>query len=385
MILRRSFALCAAAATVAATVGCATSDSQRCRQSIEVTARPSIPVGEQPLDVAIGDVNGDGALDIASADAKSARVTVALGRGDGTFQETTRAVDVGLKPHLVALADLDRDRDLDLIATDHDSAFVAVWLGDGRGGFASAPGAPFRAHDGKPHNHGLLVADVSSDGIADVITTNQEGQSVSVLLGDGTGRLTSAAASPVVLGADAYPSAIADLDGDGKLDLAVPLVGGTAVAVLRGDGKGGFLPMPGAPYATLARPYSIRPLDIDLDGSLDLLVAHDDTDSVTVLRGGANGRFTPAQGSPFSAGARLFGMAPFDVNRDGAMDLVAGAGNVVLALMARKGSALPQVCRTDLAVNSYTVKVADLDRDGRLDIVAPDAKANVVRVWTSRR
>jgi hypothetical protein len=384
MISRLSFGLCAAV-TVAAAVGCASSDAQRCRQPINVTARPSIPVGELPLDVAIGDVNGDGALDVASADARSARVTIALGRGDGTFQETARVVEAGLKPHLVALADLDRDLDLDLIATDHDSAFVAVWLGDGRGAFAAAPGAPFRTHDGKPHNHGLLVADVSSDGIADVITTNQEGQSVSVLLGDGYGRLTAAAGQPVALGADAYPSVAADLDGDGKLDLAVPLVGGAAVTVLRGDGRGGFSPMPGAPYATLARPYSLGPLDIDLDGSLDLLVAHDDTDMLTVLRGGADGRFTPAQGPPFSAGARLFGMAPFDVDRDGAMDLVAGAGNAVLALTARKGSALPQVCRTDLAVNSYTVKVADLDRDGLLDIVSPDSKANVVRVWTSRR
>ena len=161
--------------------GCA--QVRRCKEPLPLRAAPLVPVGELPLDVAVGDINGDGAADLATADARSAQVSVVLGRSDGTFAIPARAIPVGVKPHLVALADMDRDGDLDLVASDHDSASVAVWLGEGSGGFTPAAGSPFLAHAGKPHNHGLAVGDVSGDGVPDVMTANQEDHSLAVLIG----------------------------------------------------------------------------------------------------------------------------------------------------------------------------------------------------------
>jgi len=127
--------------------------------------------------------------------------------------------------------------DLNVVASDHDNVGVSVPLEDGQGHFAAAAGSPFAAHGRVPHNHGLAVGDVSGDGIPDVLTSNQIDQSISVLRGDGTGRLTPAPGSPVALGAEPYSLKLADLDGDGKLDVVVPLASGRAVAVPRGAGN----------------------------------------------------------------------------------------------------------------------------------------------------
>jgi len=367
--------------TAALLAGCA--QVRRCEQPLSLAAMPSVPVGPLPLDVAIGDVNKDGVPDLATADARGSQVSVVLGRGDGTFVAPARTVAVGLVPHMLALSDLDQDGDLDLVATDHDSAGVAVWLNDGQGTFAQAAGSPFAAHGGKPHNHGLAVGDVSGDFIPDVLTSNQEDHSISVLLGDGTGRFSPAPGSPIPLEADPYPLRLGDLDGDGKLDIVVPLIGGRAVAVLRGGGSGEFTPMPGSPYRTLDRPYGIAVADLDADGNLDVLAAHDDTDQMTVLMGSATGMLTPAKGSPLSLGTRIFAMATGDLNGDGTRDVLAGAGDLVMALLARPGRSLSEACRSDLVVKSWTVNAGDLDGDGRIDVVAPDAVANEVHVWLS--
>jgi hypothetical protein len=209
-----------AALAVLLFTGCA--QPRRCRDPLPFGPAQELAVGALPLDVAAADLNGDGAVDLVSADARTNALSVLLGRGDGAFSAAV-SIPVGVAPHLVSLADVDRDEDPDAIASDHDSAGVAVLLGDGKGGFQPAVGSPFTALGGQPHNHGLAVGDVSGDSVPDVITANQVDKSVSILLGDGTGRLSSAPASPLALGAEPYLSRLADVDSDGKLDLVVPL------------------------------------------------------------------------------------------------------------------------------------------------------------------
>ena len=280
-----------------------------CSRPSEPPARPGappvvIPVGALPVDLAAGDLDGDGALDLVSADARDRVISVRLQRGGAWVPGEPVATDV--EPHMVALADIDGDRDLDVVATSHDTGTVVVKRNDGAGRFTDAPGSPVTAFAvDRPHNHGLAVGDLNGDGAADIVVADQTHRAAAVLLADGRGGL-ALAGPPIALGAEAYPPALGDLDGDGDLDLVAPLVSSDGIAVLLGDGAGGFHAAPDSPFHTgRARPYSITLLDLDRNGALDVVAPHDDTDAITVLLNDGHGALHPAPGSPASAGLRL--------------------------------------------------------------------------------
>src|SRR6185503_173323 len=126
-------------------------------------------------------------------------------------------------------------------------------------------------------------------------------------------------------------------------------------------------------------PYAVAIVDLDLDGRPDVLAAHDDSDDVTLLLGRDGGRLAPAPWSPFTMGGRVFRMEAGDLDGDGRIDLVAGAGDRLLLLMGATRRA--QLAPTG---QSWSVALGDLDRDGAIDVIAPDARADRLRLWLSR-
>ena len=88
----------------------------------------------------------------------------------------------------------------------------------------------------------VAVADVNGDRKPDLVATHAERSELTVLLGDGQGGFTEATGSPFDLGHAAWHVAIADLNGDGKADVAA--AAGDGVRVMLGDGRGGFRPAP---------------------------------------------------------------------------------------------------------------------------------------------
>lgn len=128
-------------------------------------------------------------------------------------------------------------------------------------------------------------------GNLDLTTSNQDDNSVSVLLGDGRGDFKPASGSPFAVGRAPYPHAIGDVNRDGKLDIVTPNVGSNNVTVLLGDGKGGFTPAANSPYPVGSRPYYIAVGDTSGDGNPDLMTTHDDISLMTTLLGDGRGGF----------------------------------------------------------------------------------------------
>jgi hypothetical protein len=197
----------------------------------------SFPVGPSPYPFGTGDVNNDGWLDIvATATATgplrrqqlplSRALTLLLADGKGGFSPRQLPIRTG-EPWFAAVSDLNRDGKADIIATHHEQSALTVLLGDGRGGFTEAYGSPF---DFGAAVYQFFIADVNRDAAMDVIATS--GNSIRVLLGDGRGAFRQSASTPV--GPGAWRIAAADLNGDGIIDIVTSNSESNSVSVLLG-------------------------------------------------------------------------------------------------------------------------------------------------------
>src|SRR5262245_6267258 len=283
--------------------------------------------------VAVGDFNGDGQTDVAlntSGGPAGPAVEVLLGKGDGSFQPNHLILPVGQTPFSVAAGDFDRNGALDLV-TANSNGTVSVLLGNGDGSFRPRVDL---AVGGVPR--AVAVGDFNGDGKLDVAVASQLSNTVSVLLGNGNGTF----ARPLVFKASGQdftftPSSIAvgDVNGDGRSDLVINLIGGedstvAQLGVLLGNGDGTFrAPILQSPD-TAGGDGDVALGDFNNDGRLDVAVGGEAAlpDGLTVFTGNGDGTF----GAPFLSPLRFstggndpFGVAAADLNGDGLVDLVA--------------------------------------------------------------
>ena len=135
-------------------------------------------VDSGPYSVAVGDFNGDGKPDLATANYDSGTVSVLLGNGDGTFQAQTSLYRATAAPYSVAVGDFNGDGKPDLAATNYYGNTVSVLLGNGDGTFQTQT-----AYAVGSYPQSVAVGDFNGDGKPDLATANTASNSVSVLLG----------------------------------------------------------------------------------------------------------------------------------------------------------------------------------------------------------
>ena len=194
-------------------------------------------VGLKPSGVATGDFNGDGYADIAVLNSGNSNVTIMLGNGTAGFTIATGSpFNAGLKPMALVVKDFNKDGKLDLAIVNQQSNNVTVLLGNGTGSFAPAVGSPFTV--GAVPNF-LATADFNGDTIPDLAVTNSADNTVTILLGNGSGGFAPGAGSPFATGMTPEGVVTGDFNTDGKTDIAVADAGDGLVTVLFGDGKGG--------------------------------------------------------------------------------------------------------------------------------------------------
>ena len=387
-----------------------------------------IAVGVTPQAVVTGDFNGDGKLDLATANYGVGTLSVALGNGAGGYlSSTVTTTTVGANPQSLAAGDFNGDGKLDLAVAYNPAAAsaVTILLGSGFGTFAAAP----QVFVGRAY--AVAGGDFNGDGKPDLVVSNKTATpTVTILTGVGNGTFTTAV---VNAGRTTGTVAVGDFNGDAKPDIVaaedssivagetvllntgtgsfvapiVTTIGDQLTAVVAADfnddgiadvaatsttnvvdvtlglGNGAF----GAAtsYAVSAGPTDLVTGDFNGDGALDLGVASYDAGPqtiVTVLRGVGDGTF----GSPIT---QAIGTVPqaittADGNHDGRADLFLVCDNRVLYTLFGSSGETLGVSFTGLGINSNAggIVADDFNGDGQLDFAITATDADVVDIMT---
>src|SRR3954470_3129518 len=306
--------------------------------------------GDSPNQIVTADFNLDTRPDLAVVNTVSNNVTILLGDGAGGFTPAPGSpVTVGQTPKSLTVGDFNNDGRPDFVADNFIGGNLSVFLGDGAGGFVEASGSPVAMAGGPIY---VATGDFNADGLADLATANISPAGVGILVGTGNGQFAPAPASPIPDGSNTFPQglAVGDLNGDGRLDIAVANHMSSTVNVLLGSGGNGvvgFLPAVGSPFPTANGaapgngPAHIAIGDVNGDGKPDLATANDSSNNSSVFLGNGLGRFLHIAGSPFSAGSGSLGVAIGDVNGDGRADVaVANRTTNNVTVLLSTGSSL---------------------------------------------
>jgi hypothetical protein len=269
--------------------------------------------GNGPIYLTAGDFNGDGNVDLATADTVSLTISILLGNGDGTFQADV-TYPGGALPLGITNGDFNGDGKLDLAVTEwFGSNTVAILLGNGDGTFQ-----PLTEYATGLTPNLVITADFNQDGRLDLAVGNDFANTVSILLGNGDG--TFQQHHDFATGPNNGGIVGADYNGDGRTDLAICNQTGNTVSILLGNGDGTF--QVHVDYATAANPLLITQADLNADGILDLVTENGTSETISVLLGNGDGTFQAHTDSRIQSTA--LGVAAADFNDDGRLD-IAGA------------------------------------------------------------
>ncbi len=357
-----------------------------------------LPTGVYPVDVAIGDIDGDGKPDLAVINSSSyASNTISVYRNTSTSGSITFAPKVdfptGAIPVGIAIEDIDGNGKLDLIVANQIGGTVTVMENESSpDSIRFAPRIDFAT---RSFSSSIAAADIDGNGKLDLVIDNGGAHpDLDVLRNTSwVDLITSASFDPkVTFAIGAYPMKVTtgDIDGDAKPDL-VTITSGNNVSVLRNIGSVGSVSSGSfatkVDFATGERPYNIVIGDLDGDGKPDMVIVDQDSSAVSVLRNTSlPGSVTFAPRVDFSTGWQPWGIAIGDIDGDGKVDLaVTNCSDATVSLLRNTSSPgfISFAARVDLTTGMAPISAAigDLDGDGKPDLVTVNANANTVSIF----
>jgi hypothetical protein len=347
--------------------------------------------GTAPKSVVAADFTNDGRLDLAAVNSRSNDVSILVARGDGTYADPLRVATIAA-PQSLAAVDVDHNGWLDIVTASADASAVAVLRSRKDGTFDAA-----KAYDVRSPRQ-IRGVDLNGDGAPDLVVSQADRDSVALLLNDGAGAFGASIELPVDGG---HPTelAIGDLDGDGTPDVVTANEGSSDVSILlqniplprvqrfapgpnaRVNAIDGRLQQPiTASFNTALDRASLNAPGILVYGSQSgfhaAAVDYAEADHLVTLRPDAANAFRPGESVTVYFTSRIRSARGMPVAR--------GVSHT-FTVQPQKGSGqFVEVERVQCDKIPGTLKAADFNNDGRMDIVALCREVDGIRVHLNR-
>jgi hypothetical protein len=356
-----------------------------------------------PSGLVASDFDGDGRVDLVTSNSGTDDYTLFFQRSAGSFNEAGadlllgNAVDTqGMSA--IEMADVDQDGDLDLICSNGDGDSISIFHQFSPALFSTEPAAVLGSPTTTDDPRSLVVRDLDGDGRVDIAVASRGTDNVVVWFQASEGSYP--AAPDLVLGGalgDPVCLTVADLNADGDLDLVTADEGGNHLSIFFQTAPRTFATLPslqvGGPAST-SGPSFVIAVDLDGDGDLDLASANSGGDDVAVFLQDPVGFFSAVPDSTMGNSLTTDGpsaLAAEDLDGDGDLDLVCSnaVGDDIAVFFQSAPGVFPAAPNTSLSHASLleptTLVLADIDLDGDVDIVTGNTASKNLTIFRQDR
>ncbi|CAF1220352.1 unnamed protein product [Rotaria sp. Silwood1] len=272
-----------------------------------------------PYWVIVGDFNKDAQLDVAVALSLSDTLAICFGNGNGTFSSpTTFGTGTSTYPWYLIAADFNYDNWLDVAIVFGNVGGVTVLLGD-RNRMFLVPMKNSTGPNSAPQT--IVVGDFNNDKHLDVAVTNSKSNNVGLFLGYGDGRFSKQVTYSTGANSQPWSLAVGDLNNDTQLDIVVTNRNSDNIGVFLGLGNGAFSNVMTYSTGLLSAPISIVILDFNKDNKLDIVVANNGANSISILQGYGDATFLSPTTYLTGYNSHPVWVVTGDFNKDDWMDI----------------------------------------------------------------
>jgi 6-phosphogluconolactonase (cycloisomerase 2 family) len=352
-------------------------------------AKVDFIAGTNPTAVSIGDFDGDGKTDLAVSNWNSNTISVYRNTGSsGTISFATKVdFTTGTQPSCVSTGDFNGDGKLDLAVTNYNSNTVSVFRNSSISGIISFAAKVDFTTGSKPRS--VSIGDFDGDGKTDLAVANAFGNAISVFRNTGSSSTISFATKvDFTSELDLNGISTGDFDGDGKTDLAVANNSATSVSVFRNTGSIGIISFaPKVNFTTGSGPRSVSIADFDGDGKADLAVPNFNSSTVSLFRNtGSIGTISFATKVDFTTGTTPISVSTSDLDGDSKPDLtVTNINSASVSVFRNTGNSgtISFATKVDFTTGTqpYSVSTGDFDGDGKTDLAVANNGSNAVSVF----